>query len=171
MFLLDLEQGRVGLGIGVGEGGGGREFCTTHLYLVRAWTSSVTDKNSAAGVVRVHSFYKWNISKNRTVNLLWKWSEANSAKVWSIFWGQKPSSKTYRKLCSRRLFRSSVAILKSVKLTQRSASALLWLSSEAHWKIRIIRFLCCLPERIQWRTALCLSCWALARLARDHSSR
>ena len=43
------------------------ESWTTHLYFVRAWTSSVTDKNSAAGVVRVHSFYRWNISNNRTV--------------------------------------------------------------------------------------------------------
>lgn len=43
------------------------ESCITHLYFVRAWTSSVTDKNSAAGVVRVHSFYKWNMSNNCTV--------------------------------------------------------------------------------------------------------
>lgn len=45
------------------QGRGGR----AHLYLVRAWTSSVTDKNSAAGVVRVHSFYKWNITKKRMI--------------------------------------------------------------------------------------------------------
>ena len=57
IIVLDWELSRICLGMEVGEGEG-REFCTTHLYLVRAWTSSVTDKNSAEGVVLVHSFYK-----------------------------------------------------------------------------------------------------------------
>ena len=41
-----------------------------YLYLVRAWTSSVTDKNSAAGVVRVHSFCRGKISKEHQVFVL-----------------------------------------------------------------------------------------------------